>query len=391
MDTEGLNLSQVLARKIPEYREPEIHAFLESAFALIPHERKIKPGDRVLVKPNFLWPKPVETAVTTHPLVIMETCKILNDLGAKIFIGDSPSRGSAMMAAKKIGIEEPARKLGVTIVNFTKPVTVEVKNPIRFRRLDLARESLGFNHVINLAKLKTHDLMVLTLAVKNMFGCVVGGRKPLYHLETEHSPRAFAELHLEIYRYFSPTLSVMDAVVAMEGNGPNSGDPKKLGVMLASPDAVALDSVAGAMVGFPFEYNLHALLGTEHKVGNGNPAQIKILGPLLEELKCRDFKLPHAGPPESGRITPVVKWIVGDGIARRPVFDHVKCTRCAACIDTCPAKCLSFAPDRKKIAGFNEQVAIDRNKCIHCFCCQEVCPEGAIASRKSWLARKLLG
>ncbi len=382
---------EVLIQKIPEYREPEIRAFLEAAFALIPPDKKIRSGDKVLVKPNFLSAKPAESAVTTHPLVILETCKLLLDLGARVTIGDSPSRGSAQMACGKIGVLDPAKKLGIEIVNFAKPATVEVKDPIRYRKLELAQEALGFERVINLAKFKTHDLFLLTLAVKNMFGCVVGKRKPLYHLEAEHNLKSFAELMLEIYRYFSPVLSVIDAVVAMEGNGPNNGDPRKLGAMLASTDAVALDRVAGELVNFPFDYNLMASLGTERGVGQGNLDRIKISGADLAGLRVKDFKLSHSGPPASGKITPVAKWIIGDWATWKPVFDHNQCTRCGACIEICPAKVLSFAPEPNPSSKYKQRVEIKRKHCIHCFCCQEVCPEGAIKSERSWLARKLLG
>jgi len=384
---------EVLIQKIPDYREPEIRAFLEQAFVLIPPDKKIKSGDKVLVKPNFLSPKPVETAVTTHPVVILETCKILLDLGAKVAIGDSPGRGSAQMVAKKIGIDETAKKLGVEILNFAEQVTVEVKNPIRFRRLDLAKESLGFDRVINLAKFKTHDLFLLTLAVKNLFGCVVGKRKPLYHLETEHNFQAFCELLLEIYRFFSPSLSVIDAIAAMEGNGPNNGEPRKLGALMASTDAVALDRVAGEMVSVPLSYDPLCRLGAEHKIGKADLDRIKIIGPGLEELKVSHFKFRHFGPPETGKITPIVRWLIGDWATRRPVFDHKKCTRCAACVDICPCQALALKRDSRLSLMHrpDPKIIIDRGKCIHCFCCQEVCPEGAIVSKRSWPASKLLG
>lgn len=381
---------EVLIQQIPDYRENEIRFFLEQAFSLIPAENKIKSSDKVLVKPNFLSPKPVESCVATHPAVILETCKILLDLGAKVSIGDSPARGSAQMVARKLGIDEPAKKMGIDILNFATQVSVEINNPIRFRRLDLAKESLGFDRVINLAKFKTHDLFNLTLALKNLFGCVVGKRKPMYHLEAEHNFNAFCELLLEIFRYYSPALSLIDGIIAMEGNGPNNGDPRRLGVLMASVDAVALDRVAGELTGVPLEYDPLCQLGAKHNLGNANLDQVRIIGPKLEELKVADFKFRHLGPPDTGRITPVVRWFIGDWATRRPYFDHKKCTRCSACIDICPAKALSFVPQKNKSTGYKQRVKINRDKCIHCFCCQEVCPEGAIRSEKSWLARKLL-
>jgi len=381
-------LVKVIATKIPEYDLKKIRNFLEQAFSLIPDKKKIRPGERVLIKPNFLWPKPVESAVCTHPAIILETCKFIIDLGANPVIGDSPSRGSAKLVAEKIGLTPLAKRIGAEIINFASKKRVEIKNHLYFSYLDLSQEALEFDKIINLAKFKTHAFLLLTLAVKNLFGLVPGSRKPKYHLECAHKPRLFALLLLEIYNFFSPCLSIIDGIVAMQGNGPNNGEPRKLGILLASTDAIALDRIGGELVYLPFEHNLTAFLGTEYGVGIGKLQEIELEGIRLEDVRVKDFIFPHPGAPEPEKIPRLVRWFFKEQANWRPVFDHQKCTLCGACVEICPAGALAFVANKKSPA--KKIISIDRKKCINCFCCQEVCPSGAIRSERGRVAKLLM-
>ena len=407
-------MAKVLIEKIPEYHPKALRAFLEKTFALIQPGRSIKSGHKVLIKPNFLRAKSVGAAVTPHPILIAETCKLVIDLGATPVIGDSPAMGAAQAVAAKIGLDEFIKSSDAPIINLSHPREVVLKNPIKYRKLELSSQAFEFDRIINLAKLKTHDLLLMTMAVKNLFGCVVGKRKPAYHLEAGHKPELFAELLLEIYKCLSPSVSIIDAIIAMEGNGPGNGDPKKIGLLMASEDAVALDRVAGETVNMPFDYNLTAKLGTKHGVGEGDLKKIEVLGPSLDQVKVFDFKAIHPGPPGGQRGVGFGRWLLGESASWKPVFNHQLCTRCSACIEICPSKALSYEqergalsrflgsglsdddaragmmrPDPYKDSKYKKRVAINRELCIRCFCCQEVCPEGAIRSEKGWLARFL--
>ena len=381
-------MSKVIIEKLADYDLKKLHQFLERAFSLIPLDKQIKAGERVLVKPNFLWPKPVESAVCTHPAVIYATCQMVLDLGAKPVIGDSPSRGSAQLVAEKIGLVPLAKKLGVEIINFAHLKRVEIKEPLKYHFLDLSEESLEFDRIINLAKFKTHAFLLLTLGVKNLFGCVPGKRKVIYHLECAYRPDLFALLLLELYRYFSPQLSIVDGIVAMQGNGPNNGEPRKLGLLFASCDGVALDRVCGEVVNFPFDYNLTAFLGEKFQVGKGRLEEIKIEGVDLKEVKIKDFQLPHSGPPAGEKIPRLARWFFKKQVHWRPEFDQEKCQACGICVDTCPSQALSLLPKEKRTK--TRKIQIERSRCISCFCCQEVCPEGAIRSERGWLGKILM-
>jgi len=380
-------LSKVIIEKLADYDLKKLRQFLEKAFSLIPPEKRIRPGERVLVKPNFLWPKPVESAVCTHPAVIYAVCEMVLDLGARPVVGDSPSRGSAQLVAEKIGLVPLAKRLGVEILNFAHLKRVEIKEPLKYHFLDLSEESLEFDRIINLAKFKTHAFLLLTLGVKNLFGCVAGARKAMYHLESAYRADLFTLLLLEIYRYFSPSLTIMDGIIAMEGNGPNNGEPRKLGLFFASTDAVALDRVCGEVVNFPFDYNLTAFLGEKFQVGKGRLEEIEIIGMDLEEVKIKDFQLPHPGPPEGEKIPRLARRIFKRRVYWRPEFDQEKCQACGICVEVCPSQALSLVPKERRS---RKKIQIDRSRCISCFCCQEVCPEGAIHSERGWLGRLLM-
>jgi uncharacterized protein (DUF362 family)/NAD-dependent dihydropyrimidine dehydrogenase PreA subunit len=382
-------LARVLLEQIPDYDPKALRAFLEQALSLVAPASKITAGHKVLIKPNFLRAKSAEAAVTPHPALIAELCKLVIDLGAKPMIGDSPAMGTAQGVAAKIGLEEFISRDDAPVLNLSHPKELTLKSPLKYRKLELSADVFEFDRVINLAKLKTHDLLLLTMAVKNLFGCVVGRRKPAYHLEAGHRPELFAELLLEIYKCVAPSLSIIDAVVGMEGNGPGNGKPRKLGALLASEDAVALDRVAGEIVGMPFDYNLIARLGEKLGVGQGDLKKIEMIGAPIDAVRVSDFQAIHPGPPAGQRGVGVGRWLLGDGASWKPVFDHGICTRCSACIEICPSHALSYGPEKSAGGKYKERVAINRDLCIRCFCCQEVCPVGAIKSEKGWLSRLL--
>jgi len=344
----------------------------------------VKPSQKVLIKPNLLVGKPVEKAVCTHPRLVYAVGKMVKEAGGRPFIGDSPSFGTARSVCKKCGIMPVAEELDIEVVNFKE--TVELANPhsLRYRTVTLAREATEADVVINLPRIKTHALMLMTMAVKNMFGCVVGMQKTQWHLRSAHQIEAFAEMLLSVYRLVGPALTIVDGIVAMQGNGPGSGTPRPLGILMAGTDAVALDRVIGEIVGLKSKYNLTANLGHELNMGNGDLESIRIKGPALEDISVKDFKFPHSGPPKDQKIPWPLNRIIGDASVTIPEIEQEKCSGCATCINTCPAEAME-----KLARGDKEFIKINRSRCIHCLCCQEVCPEDAITPHTGWLARLL--
>ena len=255
--------------------------------------RRISRGSKVLIKPNFLRAAPAEAALSPHPQLVQALIERLRDLGADIRIGDSPAFGTARGVAEATGIAAVADALGVPIVEFRKPIAI--RSP-RFSAgaLQIDREVVESDAVINLCKLKSHSQMLMTGAVKNLFGCITGKRKPLWHMRMGDRDNLFAELIVSIYREVGPVLSVCDAILAMEGDGPGKGDPREVGLLLAAEDGVALDAVLAELIGHRPEEVRILRAARDLNCGNATIADIDLRGDIpLAEARINDWKLPE--------------------------------------------------------------------------------------------------
>lgn len=303
----------------------------------------VNAGERVLLKPNLLSAKTPEQAVTTHPALVQVVATLVKEAGGIVLIGDSPGIGGFQRVAEKSGIAAAARKSGAALVEFDQ--TVEMRGTGTFRRIHLARTYLEADKVINLPKLKTHEMMTMTCAVKNLFGAVVGTEKAGWHLKAGTSREQFARLLLEIYLLKKPALNIVDGIVAMEGDGPGSGEPLQLGVLIAGINPVAVDVVAGRLAGIPANL-LHIEL---EAVAMGLPGsdfdEIIICGSLLETFKGVPFRLP-AGLDVQFGLPGFLKRALKKYIISFPVADKEKCLLCGICRDACPPSAITIKTAR---------------------------------------------
>ncbi len=243
-----MNQAKVSIIKCPDYEAQSVRAALLKHFEL--HggiESLIAKGDRVLIKPNLIAPKPRECATQTDPAVIYELAKLLVDYGAKPFVGDSPAWADARTCAKVLGLIEPLAKLGVEVRQLDEPV----KRRLEFckTRIGISRYALDADKIVNLPKLKTHQQLMATIAVKNMFGCVSGKAKAVWHYKKGATFEEFCTMLIGIYKLLNPAINIIDAVVAMEGSGPISGKPVKLGWIAASTDPIAAEIICSELIG----------------------------------------------------------------------------------------------------------------------------------------------
>jgi uncharacterized protein (DUF362 family)/NAD-dependent dihydropyrimidine dehydrogenase PreA subunit len=341
----------------------------------------VKRGDRVLLKPNLLWGAPSQAAVVTHPAFVEALATMIVDSGATPFIGDSSSIGGLARTLAKSGYDPFMKRMGIQAVPFKETASVEAPEGRVFRRIDLAREVFGFDRLINLAKLKTHCQMVLTLAVKNLFGTIAGADKAMWHLKAGKDYDTFATVLVQILESVKPTLSLLDGILGMEGDGPSAGKPRYIGIIAASTDALALDATVCRLLGFRVESVRTCVIGESLGVGVTAKDRIEIAGDALEGFPMRDFK-----PPKSMTIT----WNLPSGnFARRllehflitkPAIDESDCAGCWNCLDHCPPAAISEK---------NGKMVIDYAKCISCFCCQEICPNKAVRVVQPRLGRLL--
>ncbi len=327
----------------------------------------IQKGDTVLLKPNLLSAKPPEAVATTHPLIVQVVGELVKDCGGKILIGDSPAIGSWKKIVQKTGMDLVAKRLGAKLIHFNTPVHPPKNEKHLFKFLKIAKEALEADVIINLPKLKTHVQMYLTLGVKNVFGCVVGKKKAQLHMEAGKDSRQFARMLVEIYGSISPALTIMDGVIGMEGNGPGSGTPKPIGLILAARDAVALDRIICEIIGGQTKKLFILAAAKELGYGNTELKSIQTLGENLDRVKIPSFKFPVLTSAEFGPH--FLRKLIKNLVTSKPIEDHEKCTLCNFCIDVCPPKIILKNEERLK---FNY------DGCIRCYCCVEVCPEGAM-------------
>ena len=330
----------------------------------------VRPGERVLLKPNMLSVKSPEQAVTTHPTVVRVVAELVREAGGRTLIGDSPGIGSFQRVAEISGIGRAAAESGAELIEFNS--TVDLPGSGTFRRITVAKAYWEADKIINLPKLKTHEMMTMTCAVKNLFGAVVGAEKAGWHLKAGASREQFARLLLEIYLLKKPVLNIVDAIVAMEGNGPGSGDPLQVGALIAGVNPVALDMVAGRLAGIPAEL-LHVerearrmgLVGTSWE-------EIEISGEALDSFPSKPFRLPSGLDVQFG-LPKFISTILKRQLTSFPVADRKRCVLCGICRDACPPMAIEIK---------NSALTVDQERCIRCWCCRELCPHDAMLVRQ---------
>lgn len=336
----------------------------------------VAPGQKVLLKPNLLAGKPPEKAVTTHPALVRAVAELVLEAGGVVSLGDSPGIGSAASVARKCGIMAVVEELGVEFTPFEESVAIQPHGR-SFQQLEVAKALLEADVVINLPILKTHQMMGLTCAVKNMFGAVVGLRKPRLHLQAGSDKALFALMLLELCEQLAPTLSIVDAVVGMEGDGPGSGEPVQIGALLAGANPLAVDTVATELVGLkPAQVWTQRLALETHRRG-ARLEEVDILGERLENVIVKGFKAAK-NTDINGRMPAFMQHLLKNALTARPEPEHPRCTRCGICVEHCPPEAMRFSGQR---------LQIDYNACIRCFCCQELCPQGALKTKQGWLLR----
>lgn len=341
----------------------------------------VKRGDKVLLKPNLLKSAGPEEGVVTHPALVEAVAAMVRDCGARLYLGDSPPLGKLPRVLSKSGYDTFMQKLDIQPVPFAEKITAEFPGERIFRRLDLAKEIFEFDAVINLPKLKTHCQMVLTLAVKNLFGAIIGADKAAWHLRAGKDFDSFATVLVQIYEKVRPTLSIVDGILGMEGNGPNAGVPRKIGIIAASSDAVALDAEICRLVGFPIESLRTCTIGQNLGLGIADAGKIMRVGDQLDGFPLSDFKRPKSMTMtwNLSAWNPI-RLFMENHIITKPDIDVSSCKNCGVCMDHCPPQAIS---EKKGM------MVIDRGKCISCFCCHELCSNEAIRIVQPMLGRWL--
>lgn len=369
---------RLAARRCPDYDPARLATALDDILAPFGGlDHLASPGQTVLLKPNLLSNRRPEAAATTHPLIVEIIASRLVRAGARVFIGDSPplALGRIEEYWKNSGLAEAASKSGATLVSFESEPTrlVRIDGPHGPLNLPVAERFFQADLVINLPKLKTHNLTVITGAVKNLYGLLPGLQKARLHRDLPR-PEEFSTMIVGLAAALPPMLTIMDGILGMDGHGPVGGRPIPAGVLLAGNHPVAIDLAFCDLAGLdPATIPTHRVARARsfgpHDLGN-----VDCLGDPLSELHIRDFRIPR--PSFMNTFPPGLLKLAQRLIAAHPHLEEKDCIRCGNCVRICPVGAA------RSEAGTGKVRLIHR-PCISCFCCIEVCPKDAIVMRFS--------
>ena len=364
------------------YNEELVYKAVETGIALLGGlTRFVKPGERIVLKPNVLFGTSPDKCVVTHPALLKAVGRLLQAAGIDVYYGDSSGFGKCEANMKRAGLKAAADELGMKLADFDKGRAVIHQEALLNKQFVIAGGALDGDGLISLPKLKTHGLTRLTGAVKNQFGCVPGILKSQHHVKMP-SPYDFATMLVDLTTFLRPRLYIMDGIIAMEGNGPRNGWPKHLGVLLFSADPVALDATACKIIDLNPEFVPTSEPGEKAGLGTYHDESIELVGEDIESFIDRDFAVVRR-PPVSvwgGRWRTLIR----NWFCPQPTIDASLCTACGTCVRHCPAQ-----PKAVDWHTGDESVppTFKYDRCIRCYCCHEFCPEGAITIKNTFLGR----
>ena len=376
--------SRVALIRCDDYDPDRVYAALKRGVELLGGvTRFVQPGEHIMLKPNILAGDGPEKAVATHPAVLAGCVRLLREGGARISFGDSPGLENPLRAAQNSGLTTAGEAAGGELADFSTAGSLENRGGDLVSSFPVAAAIEPCDGIINLPKAKTHQLTRITGAVKNLFGCISGKRKAMYHVRFP-DVNDFSQLLVELNLTLRPRLHVLDAVVAMEGNGPRSGDPRPLRVLVMSEDPVAVDATFCRLIDLDPAFIPTTTLGRQAGLGCIAEDEIEYVGDPIAQFIASDFKVIRQ-PVLSNASYAFYDWLKALTLPR-PVIDQAACVRCGICVAACPVPDGALHFDN---GSRDEPPRYDYDQCIRCYCCHEMCPHRAIHKKTPLLGRLL--
>lgn len=370
------------------YDDAEVMAAMREVLKPIGGLDWVQPGMTIAIKANLVTFMKPESAATTHPSVLIALVKLLKERGAEVIVGDSPGGlynaafvGRVYAATGMKLVEAAGARLNR---NFAEAQAIfpEAKVAKEFTYTAWLDEA---DAIIDFCKLKSHGMMSMSAAVKNLFGTIPGTLKPEYHFKYPDEAD-FANMLVDLNEYFKPRLAIADAIVGMEGNGPTAGEPRKIGALMASASTYSLDLACADVIGVTMNDVPTIRAAYERGLCPAASAELSVAGDL-EGVRIPDFKniISHRGLQFQGSgslISQLTGRVISTALSSKPEVAQKDCVGCGVCAGVCPAHAIEI---RDKLPR------IDRKKCIRCFCCQEFCPKGAMIVKRPLIAKILNG
>jgi uncharacterized protein (DUF362 family)/Pyruvate/2-oxoacid:ferredoxin oxidoreductase delta subunit len=348
---------------------------------LPPLSSYIGTGDHVLLKVNkgCSGVRTPEERFTSHPLFVEAVIAAAMDCGARVSFGDDLTRTAhGERIWHSTGLGEVARRTGARLVNFLEAGAREVRSGLTYpRSYFITNAVFEADLFINVANCRSHANVILSGAIKNTFGAVIGSRKLRIHAQFP-DPSRFAEVIADIHRVVRPELSFLDLTSVIEGHG-KGPSIQPVGLIMASADPVALDTLAACAIGFetlPIWTTVHA---SRMGLGTSNLAQIEVDGIDWGRFEKKTLRYPFLVTfPGESLWNAVTRWLNNGVLKPRPVISEAKCTSCGDCFGNCAASAIHEAHGKMRI---------DLARCADCQWCAKVCPVGAVQLELTGLAR----
>jgi uncharacterized protein (DUF362 family)/Pyruvate/2-oxoacid:ferredoxin oxidoreductase delta subunit len=360
---------KVSEKKCMSYREEEVYSALKAGLEEIGFQ--IKPESSVLLKPNILAQNTPDQCATTHPSIVEGVCRILKEHNCRITIGESSAfyqGGGTREGFVKSGIAEAAAKYGAALLPFEATKLRKIETGRALNPFYITEAVFDHDLVINLPKMKVHRLAKYTGAIKNLYGCVPGGTKQVYHKLFQERPdymEYWGKPLVDVFEAVKPGLNIMDAVYGLDEDGPAAnGEPKLTGLILLSTNAAALDITACRIMGFD-PYRVPAVRESINR-SLANPERIITADelPLIPYVKLPDPEI------KTGLSKKFDDYMFNQLIVE-PYIDEDECNKCGECIKGCAVSAIK--------EGDKGYPVINLQECIRCYCCSEYCSHHAIS------------
>ena len=355
------------------YHPEELLRQVEEAFTALGVWEEIKPGMKVVLKPNLVMSSKPGAAIATHPALVAAVGRCVQKAGGEVLIAESPGGPYTPAAMKAIfrgcGYTDMAREWGFSLYTECRSREVTLPRARRCRQLSVAEPFLERDYLIDLCKLKTHGMVGFSGAVKNLFGAVPGLQKPELHCRFPEK-QAFSEMLVDLCDFLQPDLCIMDGILAMEGNGPTGGQPRQMGVLGASKSPYALDVCGTSLIGLKPESVLMLREAHERGLGPLSPQECRLVKEGIEPLAQPDFlKAEAASTDFIDRLPKFLRPVAKKVATPTPKIRRGECVGCGKCAESCPQHTIRIQEGK---------AVIDYKNCIRCFCCHEMCPKHVI-------------